>query len=83
VINELGHDRIDLLKMDVEGAEYEIIEDMRKSGIRPRQVLVEFHHRWPEIGVKRTRETMQTLSDIGYKLFYTSARDEFGFLLML
>lgn len=82
IIKNNCHDRIDLLKMDVEGAEYDVIEDMKKSDIRPGQILVEFHHRWPEIGLKKTQQAIRTLSEMGYKLFYTSARDEFGFLLI-
>ena len=32
-MGELGHDRIDLLKMDIEGAEYEVIRDVVESGV--------------------------------------------------
>jgi FkbM family methyltransferase len=33
---------ISLLKMDIEGAEYEVLEDMLRSHVCPRQLLVEF-----------------------------------------
>src|SRR3546814_13240808 len=35
---ELGHDRLDLLKVDVEGAEHEVIRSMLASGIRPTEI---------------------------------------------
>jgi FkbM family methyltransferase len=41
VMQELGHDRIDLLKLDIEGAEYEVLRSM--GSIRPRVLCVEFH----------------------------------------
>src|SRR6266545_3033028 len=47
---ELGHDRIDLLKMDIEGSEYPVIDDMLRSGLDVRQLLVEFHHRLRALG---------------------------------
>jgi FkbM family methyltransferase len=39
-----GHAQIDLLKLDIEGSEYEVIEDLLASGIKVRQICVEYHH---------------------------------------
>ena len=41
---EKNWSRIDLLKMDVEGAEYEVIRSIIQSGIYIGQICVEFHH---------------------------------------
>ena len=83
IMSELGHDRVDLLKMDIEGAEYEVIEDLCVSGIRPRQLLVEFHHRFPGMGPSKTRASVETLRAMGYRLFSVSDRnEEFGFVLV-
>ncbi len=38
---ELGHDRVDLLKMDIEGSEVAVIDDMLTNGPLPRVLLVE------------------------------------------
>jgi len=35
---KLGHSSLDILKMDIEGAEYDVIKEILSSGIRPRQV---------------------------------------------
>jgi FkbM family methyltransferase len=43
VMQELGHDRIDLLKLDIEGAEYGVLDSLEEDGIHPRLILVEMH----------------------------------------
>jgi hypothetical protein len=58
----------DLIKMDIEGAEYAVLADLLASGFRPRQILVEFHHRWREVGARRTREALALLSRHGYRI---------------
>jgi FkbM family methyltransferase len=40
--NELGVTHLTLLKLDIEGAEYEVLRSMLTAGIRPDQLLVEF-----------------------------------------
>lgn len=81
VMKELGHDHIDILKMDIEGAEYEVINDIFKSDIRPQQILVEFHHRFPNVGIKKTKEAIDRLRSMQYKLFSVSTSNkEFCFI---
>ncbi len=72
VMKELGHDHIDLLKMDIEGAEFGVIEDFCNSDIRPGQILVEFHHMFKNISIEKTKQSLQLLRDSGYGLFYVS-----------
>ncbi len=80
-MQELGHDHIDVIKMDIEGAEYDVIEDLDKSNIRPGQILIEFHHRFPGIGVKKTRESISRIRSMGYLLFSISdTNEEFCFI---
>ena len=82
IMKELGHDRIDVLKMDIEGAEYDVIGDISQSDIRPRQILVEFHHRFPGVAVGRSQEAIDGLRSMGYRLYAVSAtHEEFCFLL--
>jgi FkbM family methyltransferase len=42
ILDDLGHLALRLLKMDLEGAEYRVIESMIGDGIRPTIVAVEF-----------------------------------------
>ena len=79
---QLGHQNVDLVKMDIEGAEYAVIPDLLASGIRPRQILVEFHHRWREVGPGRTRAMMRLLRQHGYRIADVSPKGrELTFLL--
>ena len=71
---ELGHDRIDLLKIDIEGGEYEVLPDILASGIPIGQLLLEFHHCYRTIPYARTREMLRTLGAAGYRVFHVSDR---------
>jgi FkbM family methyltransferase len=42
ITNELGHKEIDFLKLDIDGAEYRVLDNLIKSNIRPKVLLVEF-----------------------------------------
>ena len=72
IMAEKGHDQIDVLKMDIEGAEYGVIEDMVAGSILPKQLLIEFHHRFSDIDASMTKEAVSLLRSTGYLLFYIS-----------
>ena len=81
VIRELGHERIDVLKMDIEGAEYDVLRTLEEDAIYPAQVLVEFHHRYFPDGIERTRAAIQRLNDLQYRLVaVSSSGEEYSFL---
>ncbi len=83
IMKMLGQEQIDLLKMDIEGAEYGVLADMLTSGIPVKQLLVEFHHRWPHIGVEKTKQAIHELNAAGYRIFSVSpSGEEYGFLLL-
>ena len=80
IMREIGHSKIDILKMDIEGAEYEVINEIIDKSIPVRQLLVEFHHFFSNISVKKTRKTLEKLKKAGYKVFYVDpGRKEFSF----
>ncbi len=72
ISEKLGHERIDLMKMDIEGAEYEVLDGLLSSSIKPTQLLVEFHHRFPGIGLEKTADIIERLRGAGYKIFAIS-----------
>jgi hypothetical protein len=76
ILGSLGHEKIHLLKMDIEGAEYEVLANMLASGIQVDQLLIEFHHRWPEVGVEKTRRVLHDLKLSGYRIFHISPSGE-------
>lgn len=81
IMQQLGHDHIDLLKMDVEGSEYSVIEDLVRSTVRPGQLLVEFHHRFENVGLHKTKAAVEALKGAGYSLVHISdTGEEYSFL---
>lgn len=72
IMRELGHEKIDILKLDIEGSEYRAIEDMAACNIRPVQFLVEFHHWFQGVGVSKTKRALKRLREMGYKLYSVS-----------
>jgi len=70
LMRELCHDRIDILKMDIEGAEYPVIDQLAHGATRPAQILLEFHHQLPGVTVARTDRALRTLGQLGYKIFH-------------
>lgn len=72
VSRKLGQRAVDLLKMDIEGAEYEVLDSLLQSSFRPRQLLVEFHHRFAGIDLGKTRAMIGRLIEGGYELFAVS-----------
>ena len=72
IVAALGHRRIDVLKMDIEGAEYEVLDNLLQNGVKPVQLLVEFHHRFANIGLARTAAMIARLRGRGYRVFAVS-----------
>ena len=82
VMRELGHTRLDVLKIDIEGAEYDVLSDILDAGLSIRQVLVEFHHRMPGVGVDRTRQAVAKLNAAGYRIAAVAeSGEEMSFVL--
>lgn len=75
-MNSLGHKVIHVLKMDIEGAEYSVLDDILASGVRVEQLLVEFHHRWPEVGIEKTKQALRDLYSNGFRIFHISPTGE-------
>lgn len=69
---KLNHQQIDLLKMDIEGAEYDVIENMISSALRPKLLLIEFHHRFKGIGKAKTINAVAALRKVGYLVLSVS-----------
>jgi len=63
------HEHIDLLKLDIEGSEYEVLQSILKHSIPIRQICVEYHHGiLPGIRRSHSIRSMLSLMARGYKL---------------
>jgi FkbM family methyltransferase len=81
LMRELGHEYLDVLKLDIEGGEYDVLADLLAESLPVRQLLVEFHHNFPTIPFARTESAVRELIAAGYELFDVSERGlELSFL---
>jgi hypothetical protein len=81
IMQMLKHERIDILKLDIEGAEYKAIDDILQSNIDISQILMEIHHRFDNFNVSDTINLFNKLNTAGYKIFYISPTgEEYSFI---
>jgi FkbM family methyltransferase len=73
---ELGHKHIDVVKIDIEGSEYELLDTILKSNIRIDQLLIEFHDRYFPDGIEKSRAIVKKLEAAGYGVFGSSMNFE-------
>ena len=69
---------ISILKMDIEGAEYAVIDDMIQHSIKPKYLMIEFHPGQDEqekVHKTRTNGYVMKLSEYGYNLVQNSGWD--------
>jgi FkbM family methyltransferase len=74
IMKSLGNDKIDLLKMDIEGAEYSVIKHIISNKIRIKQLCIEFHHFFNNIDIVQTYEAVRLLNENGFSIFDVSSR---------
>lgn len=65
VLREIGCEAPDVLKLDIEGAEIEVLEALAASAIRPSIVCVELDAPLPEL---RSLSLLRTMTRAGYRL---------------
>tara|TARA_A100001015_G_C15043294_1_gene741429 strand:- start:765 stop:1481 length:717 start_codon:yes stop_codon:yes gene_type:complete len=75
------HQHIDLLKMDIEGAEFDVIDHILQEEIKVNQIVVEFHPHLIKGGRTKTIKTLEKLKNKGFLCFAVSSSFlEFSFL---
>lgn len=68
IMNELGHKKVDVLKMDIEGSEFQVIPDILNSGCKFDQLCVETHNRFFTNGNEKVQKMIDLLHNSGYIL---------------
>lgn len=83
ILKENGHNYIDLLKIDIEGAEYKVIESILEDKIPIKILCVEFDECFNPLDYRymsRITDTIRSLISSGYILIFSSGNGNFTFL---
>jgi len=81
IMSELNIAYIDILKLDIEGFEYDVIDDIININRNIGQLLIEFHHHYKGFHFLQTLDSIRKLKNAGFKLFYKSKTGfEFSFI---
>ena len=76
LVAENGHGHVDLLKIDIEGAEFKVLWDILDSNVSIGQLVIEFHHKFKIFngqGVSWMKEVLAALHDHGFRIFDVSS----------
>lgn len=69
IMNKYNHSKIDLLKLDIEGAEVQVLENMLNEKIYPKYLCIEFDLKLKNKDVNNKTETIiQKLLNAGYNI---------------
>lgn len=83
IVDELGHESIDILKMDIEASEFKVIPDVAdfiREGFQIKQMVIEFHHRDKGLTFNDTIDMLSVINELGYKIFNNRGDQEFSFI---
>lgn len=73
IMQELDHTKIDLLKLDIEGAEYKVLESIIEDNIDVRVLCIEFdevNNPLDDMYRNRIDEILKRITDFGYKIVF-------------
>ncbi|MBW3554124.1 MAG: hypothetical protein KY466_11465 [Gemmatimonadetes bacterium] len=77
----LGHRRLDMIRLDVPGAETDVIRDLVGMDVDVQQLLVAFHGEPTRAARDRIEAAVAALGEHGYRIFHISPdRREFSFM---
>jgi FkbM family methyltransferase len=83
IMLEMGHTRIDLLKLDIEGAEYAVLNDILKKHVEIEVICVEFDELFNPLDEKyleRIREMILKIEKSGYRLVNVDQSSNYTFI---
>ncbi len=72
-MEKLGHQYIDYLKLDIEGAEFEVLENILEENIDVRNIYLEYHYyelNKPFNNIKRINKSLNELLLSGYQVIH-------------
>lgn len=83
LMKELGHNRIDLLKIDVEGAEYKVLNSILEDGLDVKVLCVEYDECFNPLDAKykhRVKSSVSSLIRHGYSLVCSQGNGNYTFI---
>lgn len=76
IVARYGHKKIDVLKMDIEGSEFAVFENMDVCPVDIGQICLEIHDRFFDDGLKRLQDLRIKMKKLGYELIFVSESGE-------
>lgn len=70
IMTRQRHTYIDLLKMDIEGSEFDVIDDILNTKLDIHQITLEFHPQMISNGNKRVNNAIRKMKRAGYKVIF-------------
>ena len=81
IMQSLGHQRLDVLKLDIEGSEFDAVPDILASGIEIEQLLVEIHYHFHSRSFRAGLAVIDAIKSSGMQCIHVSPRGfEFTFI---
>ncbi len=78
ICNNLNITKIDILKLDIEGSEFNVIPNIFNYGIKFDQLCIETHERFFKNGITKKYNLFKLIFNNGYKII--SAKDDYTFI---
>ena len=77
ILSQAGREECDVLKLDIEGAEYAVLEAICRDGSvrRVRELLVEFHHHCTDATFDDTLQAVRRVEENGFRLCHAEDRN--------
>lgn len=76
ILTNFKHEKVDLIKMDIEGSEYDVAESILNSGINITQIVLEIHERFFQSGREKTIRLLEIFRKNGFLLHSISSTYE-------
>lgn len=68
ILSHFNHNKLAVLKMDIEGSEYNVIEGVLNANIQIDQIAIELHERFFDNGKEKSIQLITTLNNHGYEV---------------
>jgi hypothetical protein len=77
LLSDTGRAQCAVLKLDIEGAEYKVLEELCQSAAirKTQQLLVEYHHEVTHHSLRETSASVDLIQEAGFNLVHIESRN--------